>query len=179
MKSEKENPVPRLIATGLIVLLMTGCAKQMPDTGAFTGTLENEITHETIVVKPSLDDTGLLPEESKSEEPKSKLDEYIGYLSGQEIISNIDEILNDPYEYSEKEQEIAAYQNLKRHNLSITDIADELHNILVVTCTTDGHSDIGSYSFEVTTYVDDNGKINTGTKKITSPGTINAIYNSH
>ena len=53
----------------------------------------------------------------------------------------------------------------------------ELHNIITVTCTTDGHSDIGSYSFAISKYVDSNGKIMESTKTLSSTtGTIQTIY---
>ena len=174
MKKNNGKPASVLLAAGDLMLVLSGCAGELTETGAFTGTVSStilqeskreaiiieEMDHNVVVSTPKIGQMELditasevefvtsevtvepeisndiidkVPqkEEVKEEISYTDLTSYCQYLDTLQLTENPLVILLNSYEYSEKEVEIAAYQNLKAHGLSVIDILPELHNLLV------------------------------------------------
>jgi len=124
-----------MVVSALIVL--TGCANKMQDTGAY-------ISDSSSFFPSSIDNLEMdAPQEELSPIPYSfdisindaKLisdcDSYLKYLDSQAPLHDAFQIMLEPYLYSVEKQELAAYQLLKINGLTVADVEEELHNILV------------------------------------------------
>ncbi|MBQ6841494.1 MAG: hypothetical protein IJO63_05215 [Bacilli bacterium] len=142
MKSKKGKPASRLLATSALVVFLAGCAGNQNMTGAYVGTLKAPIPFESIMANTDEEIfispgepivNGTKPSEPIVQEtkPLTKLEAYEQELKSRGQLLNAYEVMQDPEAFSKEDQELAAYQVLTLNGLTISDVADELHNILV------------------------------------------------
>ncbi|MBE6148050.1 MAG: hypothetical protein E7167_00860 [Firmicutes bacterium] len=147
MKKNNGKPASVMLVAGALIFGLVGCSEGLTETGSFTGTVSSTLPKELIGVEIKAEDIfkpeetvsleeniniGALGEEepTNNESPKD-LSSYINYLEDLGLINDYFNILLHPEKHTSKELELAAYLNLKAHNLSINDVQNELHNILV------------------------------------------------